>query len=53
MTDKHYVPRPDGKPPNESMPWWCPECGQWVHSYDVTYFETHDERKGGCGQKCE
>ena len=45
-------PRPDGNPPNISMPWWCPKCTKWVHPYDVTYFKTHDERSGGCGYKC-
>jgi hypothetical protein len=31
--------------------WWCPECRKAVLPIDVTYFETHDERAGGCGHK--
>lgn len=40
------------EPPNENM-WWCPECVEWVSPYDVTYYEMHDVRHGGCGHKCE
>jgi hypothetical protein len=28
--------------------WYCPECGVKVPPKDVTFFETHDERSGGC-----
>ena len=30
--------------------WWCEECGVHVDPCGVTYEETHDERRGGCGQ---
>ncbi len=44
-------PRPEVKHPAHK-PWWCPECAEWVSGADVTYWETHDERYGGCGHKC-
>lgn len=24
-------PRPEGEPPNQAYPWWCPTCGLWLH----------------------
>jgi hypothetical protein len=36
---------------NDPKNWWCPECRKAVLPIDVTYFETHDERAGGCGHK--
>ena len=29
--------------------WWCADCGVNLDPRDVTYEETHDERRGGCG----
>jgi hypothetical protein len=34
----------------ESSRWWCETCQRTVDPIDVTYDETHDFRKGGCGQ---
>lgn len=31
------------------MSWHCMKCGKEVHPKDVTYYETHDRRAGGCG----
>jgi hypothetical protein len=32
-----------------SSDWWCPTCKRSVPGVEVTYNETHDERRGGCG----
>ena len=29
--------------------WWCPSCEKYVAPVDVTYYELHDVRAGGCG----
>lgn len=33
--------------------WYCPTCEKHVSGEDVTFEETHDERRGGCGGRVE
>lgn len=38
-------------PTDLDVDWWCPECKAGVPGVNVTFWETHDERAGGCGHK--
>jgi hypothetical protein len=42
----HLNMRQDNEP---SFRWWCPRCESEVNGTEVTFEETHDPRKGGCG----
>lgn len=33
--------------------WYCPACDAFVQPECVTYEETHDPRRGGCGNSVE
>ncbi len=39
--------------PDRRSRWYCPTCDMWLEWFDVTFYETHDERQGGCGQRVE
>ncbi len=36
-------------PMDQDYFWWCPDCQVRLEPVDVTYEETHDGRRGGCG----
>ena len=44
--------KPETEPPL-GMPWWCPNCKEWLRPEEVTFLETHDTRTGGCGHPVE
>lgn len=33
--------------------WWCTGCKDFVSPEDVTFDETHDTLRGGCGGECK
>ena len=52
MLKNGFIDLQEKIPADKDKPWFCPNCCEWISSYNVTFNETHDERNGGCGYKC-